>query len=464
MTSGSGAPCRGSDSNVIVVHPGAASDPGVNVSQWRLESSSAGQSLEPIPRGTMSFPIPAISRRNFLGRMASLSTLPLLTAGCGSGGAVVPGIEVLLNRETALIRGRRVGLITNHTGVDRRLRHDIDLLRALPEVELAALFAPEHGIAGMVPAGAGIESLPESRWGIPVHSLYGATTQPTEEMVRGLDLLIYDIQDVGSRYYTYLATLRNCLQAAGRFQIPLIVLDRPNPLGGLRIEGRLLDPRLQSLVGPAAIPARYGLTPGELAAWMKFRLNLQCSLTVVKMRHWERAHWFADTGLVWVPPSPNVPSAMTALVYAGMCLLEGTNLSEGRGTATPFEIAGAPWVDGPRAVEAMDRLKLPGVAFRHTRFRPGASKFSGQVCDGIQLHVVHPGRFQPLRTALCLIAHFRRTHSQDFKWAERHFDRLAGSEEVRRSIDRDQPVEEMLEGWRAELADFEKERRDFFLY
>ena len=412
----------------------------------------------------MSPSIPAISRRDFLGRMASLSTLPLLTAGCGPGGSVVPGIEVLLNRETALIRGRRVGLITNHTGVDRRLRHDIDLLQALPEVELAALFAPEHGIAGMVPAGARIESLPESRWGIPLYSLYGATTQPTEEMVRGLDLLIYDIQDVGSRYYTYLATLRNCLQAAGHFQIPLIVLDRPNPLGGLRIEGRLLDPRLQSLVGPAAMPARYGLTPGELAAWMNFRLHLECSLTVVKMRHWERRHWFADTGLVWVPPSPNLPSAMTALVYAGMCLLEGTNLSEGRGTATPFEIAGAPWVDGPRAVETMDRLKLPGVAFRHTRFRPSASKFSGQVCDGIQLHVIHPGRFQPLRTALCLIAHFRRTHSQDFEWAEPHFDRLAGSEEVRRGIDRDQPVEEMLEGWRAELADFEKERRDFFLY
>ena len=412
----------------------------------------------------MNFPIPSISRRRFLGRLAPVAAAPFLAAGCGAGPTVVPGIEVLLNREMSLIRGRRVGLITNHTGVDRRLRHDIDLLQARPEVELAALFGPEHGMAGMAAAGARIESRPNSRWGIPVHSLYGATTQPTEEMVRGLDLLIYDIQDVGSRYYTYLATLRNCLRAADRFRIPLIVLDRPNPLGGLTVEGRVLDPRLLSLVGPAAIPARYGLTPGELAGWMKSRLHLKCSLTVVRMDHWERPHWFADTGLVWVPPSPNIPAAMTALIYAGMCLVEGTNLSEGRGTTTPFEIAGAPWVDGPRAVEAMNRLELPGVAFRHTRFRPSASKFSGQACEGIQLHVLHPRRFQPLRTALSLIAHFRRTHSGHFQWAERHFDRLAGSEEVRSGIDRDQPVEEMLEGWAEELAIFEKERRNFYLY
>ena len=413
---------------------------------------------------TMHLSPPTISRRSFLGRLAPVAVAPLLPSGCGAGQAVVPGIEVLLDRETALIRGRRVGLITNQTGVDRRLRHDIDLLQAQPEVELAALFSPEHGIAGMAAAGARIESRPDSRWGIPVHSLYGATTQPTEEMVRGLDLLIYDIQDVGSRYYTYLATLRNCLRAASRFQIPMIVLDRPNPLGGLRIEGKVLDSRLQSLVGPAALPVRYGLTPGELAGWMKARLHLECSLTVVKMDHWERRHRFADTGLAWIPPSPNVPRAMTALVYAGMCLVEGTNLSEGRGTATPFEIAGAPWVDGPRAVEAMDRLKLPGVAFRHTRFRPSASKFSGQVCEGVQLHVLHPRRFQPLRTALALIAHFRRNHSGHFQWAERHFDRLAGSEEIRRGIDRDRPVGEMLESWEAELAAFEKERREYFLY
>ncbi len=412
----------------------------------------------------MTFPIPSISRRGFLGRLAPVAATPFLAAGCGARRTVVPGIEVLLNREMSLIRGRRVGLITNHTGVDRRLRHDIDLLQAQAEVELAALFAPEHGIAGMAAAGARIDSRPNSRWGIPVHSLYGATTQPTEEMVRGLDLLIYDMQDVGSRYYTYLATLRNCLQAADRFRIPLIVLDRPNPLGGLSIEGRVLDPRLRSLVGPAAIPARYGLTPGELAGWMKSRLHLKCSLTVVRMDHWERPHRFADTGLVWVPPSPNIPGAMTALVYAGMCLVEGTNLSEGRGTTTPFEVAGAPWVDGPRAVEAMNRLELPGVAFRHTRFRPSASKFSGQVCEGIQLHVLRPRRFQPLRTAFSLIAHFRRTHSGHFQWLERHFDRLAGSEEVRSSIDRDRPVGEMLEDWEEELAAFDKERRDFFLY
>lgn len=412
----------------------------------------------------MKFSIRTISRRKFLGRVAYVSTVPFLSWRCRLGRTVVPGIEVLLDRETALIRGRKIGLITNQTGVDRKLRHDIDLLQAQPDVELRALFTPEHGITGMAAAGTRIESRPDSDWGIPVYSLYGSTTEPTEEMIRGLDLLIYDIQDVGARYYTYLATLRNCLKAASRFQIPLIVLDRPNPLGGLRVEGKVLDLHLKSIVGSAAISARYGLTPGELAGWMKSHLHLNCSLTVVKMKHWERPHCFADTGLVWIPPSPNVPSAMTALTYAGMCLVEGTNLSEGRGTTTPFEIAGAPWVDGPRAVKAMNGLKLAGVAFRHTRFRPSTSKFSGQVCEGIQLHVLHPGRFQPLQTALSLISHFRKAHSRDFQWAERHFDRLAGSEKVRHSIDKGQPVKEMLEGWQAELAAFEHERRDFFLY
>ena len=211
----------------------------------------------------MKFPIPSISRRSFLGRLAPVAAAPLLGAGCGAGRTVVPGIEVLLNRKMTLIRGRNVGLITNHTGVDRRLRHDIDLLQARPEVELAALFSPEHGIAGTAAAGARIASRPNSLWGIPVHSLYGATTQPTEEMVRGLDLLIYDMQDVGSRYYTYLATLRNCLQAADRFRIPLIVLDRPNPLGGLSIEGRVLDARLQSLGGARAHTGSIRSDPGR---------------------------------------------------------------------------------------------------------------------------------------------------------------------------------------------------------
>lgn len=371
---------------------------------------------------------------------------------------------MLLNKEAALIRGKRVGLITNHSGVDRRLRHDVDLLKAMPKVELAALFSPEHGMDGMAQAGTRIRSRLKNEWGIPLYSLYGSTTRPTAEMLRHVDVLIYDIQDVGSRYYTYVATLRNCLQAADQQQIPLIVLDRPNPIGGLKIEGRVLDPRLQSLVGPAAMPARYGLTPGELAGWMKFEMNLKCPLKVVRMDHWERPHWYHDTGLVWIPPSPNVPRAATTLVYVGMCLLEGTNLSEGRGTTTPFEIAGAPWMDGPQVVKAMDGLKLPGVAFRYCRFRPSSSKFAGQVCQGIQLHVTNRHRFQPLKTALCLIAHLRSAYSRHFEWAELHFDRLAGSEEVRHSIDRGRPVGEMVDAWQPELNAFEKERRAFFLY
>ena len=413
---------------------------------------------------TMRTPTAVTSRRSFLGRVAGVSGLGLFTTRCRGTHAVVPGIEVLMNKEAALVRGKRVGLITNHTGVDRKLRHDIDLLNAMPKVDLAALFSPEHGLAGMVQAGTRIRSRLKNDWGIPIHSLYGDTTRPTDEMLRHLDVLVYDIQDVGARYYTYLTTLRNCLQAADQHQIPLIVLDRPNPIGGLTIEGRVLDLRHQSFVGPAAMPARYGLTPGELAGWMKSGMDLKCSLTVVRMSHWERRHWYNDTGLIWIPPSPNVPSTATALVYVGMCLLEGTNLSEGRGTATPFEIVGSPWVDGPELVKAMNRLNLPGVAFRNCRFRPNASKFAGQVCEGLQLHVIDQGRFQPLRTALHLIAYLRSAYSRHFEWRERHFDRLAGSEEVRLGIDGGRPVAEMLDAWQQQLRSFEKERSAFFLY
>lgn len=404
------------------------------------------------------------SRRVFLGRTLHLSFVSLLSSGCRKDKTVVPGIEVLLTEQTELIRGKRVGLVTNHTGVDRQLRHNIDLLKSVPEVNLVAVFTPEHGLSGRVQAGQKVNNNLENRWGIPIFSLYSNTILPTAKMLQDVEVLIYDIQDVGSRYYTYLSTLMNCLKEAGRHNIPFIVLDRPNPLGGLIIEGRTLDLRLRSLVGPAIIPVRYGLTPGELAHWLKAEMHLKTNLTVVRMNHWKRQYWYNDTGLIWIPPSPNIPTLKTALIYVGMCLLEGTNVSEGRGTTTPFEVAAAPWIDGRKLAQSMESFRLPGVTFRNTSFTPSFSKFSGQICQGVQLHVTNRNQFEPIKTALCLIGHLRFNYSSYFKWAENHFDRLAGAKEVRYCIEQGEPVESMLTRWHQKLGEFEIARREFFLY
>jgi uncharacterized protein YbbC (DUF1343 family) len=377
---------------------------------------------------------------------------------------VIPGIEVLLSEQLALIGGKRVGLITNHTGVDRRLRHDIDLLVAAPGVKLIALFSPEHGVRGAAQAGEKVRSTIDAKTGVPVHSLYGETRRPTPEMLKGLDVLLYDIQDIGSRFYTYISTLGECMQAAADRKIPFIVLDRPNPLGGEITEGPVLDLTFRSFVGSFAIPVRYGLTAGELAGWIKTNLKLDLALSVVKMKHWTRTQWYEETNLVWVPPSPNIPTMASAVVYPGMCLIEGTNLSEGRGTTTPFEIVGASWVDGIKLAEQLQTQKLPGVLFRPVTFTPTLSKFSGEVCQGVQLHVADRKSFRPLLTALTVIEEIRRSYPGQFQFKNSHFDRLAGTDAVRKAMERDQLAAEIVSTWQKDLKEFEIARKTFLLY
>ena len=371
---------------------------------------------------------------------------------------------MLLSEQMRLIRGKRVGLITNHSGVDRKLRHDVDLLASAPEVKLTALFSPEHGIRGAAQAGEKVRSAIDAKTGVPIHSLYGETRRPTPEMLKDVDVLVYDIQDIGTRFYTYISTLGECMQAAAERKVPLIVLDRPNPLGGEIIEGPLLDLNFRSFVGAFAIPIRYGLTPGELAGWIKTNLRLDLELSVVKMKHWTRAQWYEETNLIWVPPSPNIPTMASALAYPGMCLIEGTNLSEGRGTTTPFEIVGAPWIDGIKLAERLNTLALPGVLFRPVAFTPTLSKFSGEACQGVQLHVADRKLFRPLPTALVIIEDIRRHYPEQFQFKSAHFDRLAGTDAVRKAMERNQPMAAIVTTWQKDLNKFETARKKFLLY
>ena len=406
------------------------------------------------------------NRVGFPARFTTVLTLALSSVLLAQANQpqLIPGIEVLLSEQLPLIRGKRVGLITNHSGVDRKLRHDIDLLASAPGVRLTALFSQEHGIRGAAQAGEKIHSSLDAKTGVPVHSLYGETRRPTNEMLRNVDVLIYDIQDIGTRFYTYISTLGECMQAAAERKIPLIVLDRPNPLGGDIIEGPMLDLDFRSFVGAYAIPIRYGLTPGELAGWIKSNLKLDLELSVVKMKHWTRAQWYEQTNLIWVPPSPNIPTMASAMVYPGMCLIEGTNLSEGRGTTTPFEIVGAPWVDGMKLAERLNVLALPGALFRPVSFTPTLSKFSGETCQGVQLHVADRKLFSPLGTALAIIEDIHKNYPDQFQFKSSYFDRLAGTDAVRKAMERNDPAAKIIATWQNDLKEFEIARQKFLLY
>lgn len=378
---------------------------------------------------------------------------------------VVPGVEVLLGEERALVEGRRVGLVTNHTGIDREARHAADLIARAPNVRLTALFAPEHGLRGFAQAGDRIADSNDERTGVPVYSLYGNTRRPTREMLEEVDVLVYDIQDVGARFYTYISTMGECMEAAADKGIPFIVLDRPNPLADTAIEGPMLDlERFRSFVGAYRIPIRYGLTIGELAGFVRDQVGKDVDLRVVRMKNYRRGLWYDETGLPWVAPSPNIPSASTVIVYPGMCLFEGTNLSEGRGTMQPFETIGAPWLDAYRLADDLRSLDLEGVLFRPVSFVPTSSKHQGEVCRGIQLHVTDRGRFESVSVALHILSIVRRNHPSDFRWRESSIDRLSGSDDLRKRMDEGLSVARILEGWEADLESFDRARRKYFLY
>ena len=378
---------------------------------------------------------------------------------------VRPGIEVFLSDLPPALKGKRVGLITNHSAIDRSRTPDIDLIAQHKDLKLVALLAPEHGIRGDAPAGAKIQDETDPKTGIPIFSLYLAEDRgPTAEMLKDVDALLYDLQEVGGRTWTYVSTMALSMQAAAKRQIPFVVLDRPNPIGGEIVEGALLDPRFKSFVGMYPIPARHGMTVGELATLFNRKFGIGADLIVVRVANWKRSQWLDDTGLPWINPSPNLRSLAALTSYPGSVYFEGTNVTEGRGTDRPFEQVGASWLKASEVAGVMNEMRLPGIRFEAITMSlsPTASKFAGQVIPAIRFVITDRQAYRPVRTALLLIDEIRRQHPRDFAWG-RSIDRLTGSDKVRLAIDEGR-LPALLAEWDKEAADFLETRKPYLLY
>lgn len=382
--------------------------------------------------------------------------------------SVRTGLEVLLADGGALLEGRRIGLVTNPTGVDGRLRSAVDLLRSSGRMQLVALFAPEHGIWGEAQAGAHIADTVDPRSGLPVRSLYGATRKPSPAALSGLDAIVFDIQDVGARFATYISTLALVLESAASAGITAVVLDRPNPLNGVDVEGASLAEGFASFVGMHAVPIRHGLTIGELALLFAAERGLPRP-TIVPMEGWRRELWFDETGLPWVQPSPNLPTLDSVTLYPGTCLVEATSISEGRGTTRPFELVGAPWIDPFALAEDLGQRAIPGVRFRPVYFTPTFSKHAGASCGGIQVHVVDRVALRPVTLGLHLLDALRAQDRSAFSWRRNTdgryaIDLLYGSDRLRRCIDEGLSGSDLAAMWPREVEDFERRRADVLLY
>jgi uncharacterized protein YbbC (DUF1343 family) len=375
---------------------------------------------------------------------------------------------------TNRLKGRRIGVVCNPASVDRDLRHIADRVRTQAGVTLGAIFGPQHGFRSDVQENM-IETghAKDKRRCVPVYSLYSETREPTADMLRGIDLLLIDLQDVGTRIYTYIYTMANCLRAARKYGIRVIVCDRPNPIGGIDVEGPMLVHGYESFVGMYPIPMRHGMTIGELARMFNEAFGIGAELEVVEMVDWKRDMYFDDTDTPWVLPSPNIPTLDTAVVYPGTVLFEGTNLSEGRGTTRPFELLGAPWVEAEAFTDRMNDLGLPGVKFRPAVIEPTFHKHAKSGCGGCQMHVVDRDAFRPVEAGVALIAAFRDADPRQFKWRDPPYeyerdklpiDILAGSSELREQIEDGMSARDIAKSWEAPLREFEKLRKQFLLY
>ncbi|HEY2067108.1 MAG TPA: DUF1343 domain-containing protein [Gemmatimonadaceae bacterium] len=375
---------------------------------------------------------------------------------------VVPGVEVLLSDSLHLLRGKRVGLLTNHSGRDRNGTSTIDLLAHAPGVRLTALFGPEHGIRGVAKAGEKVGSTVDSATGVPIYSLYGDVRVPTSEMLKDVDVIVYDIQDVGARVYTYEWTLALFANAAKR---PLIVLDRPDPIRADRIEGNILDPKFASLVGQFPVALRYGLTPGELLRFLAGTKLIDAQVTVVPMKGYRRSMWYDDTKLPWVNPSPNLRNLDAELLYPGTVFFEGTTATEGRGTDDPFTLIGASWMTDNAAIAAeLNARKLPGVRFdTATRTIDSGYKFGGQTIPMIKVRVTDRNAVRPVAVGVRMLRAIYARHPADFKWRVQQIDRLAGTDQLRPAVEQN-TVDALLRKWNADAAEFAKRTRRYLIY
>ena len=377
-------------------------------------------------------------------------------------GAVVPGVEVLLTDSLHLVVGKRVGLITNHSGRDRKGTSTIDLLFRVPGVRLVALFGPEHGLRGVAQAGEKVASTTDPATGVPVFSLYGDVQVPTPAMLKNVDVLVYDIQDVGARVYTFEWTMALAAKAAN---LPFIVLDRPDPIRADRVEGNILDPKYASFVGQFPVALRYGLTAGELLRYLVGTGEFEAQVTVVPMKGYQRSMWYDETGIPWVTPSPNLRNLDAALLYTMTVFFEGTNVSEGRGTDDPFAQVGASWLTDAGAIAAeLNGMRLPGLRFDSTsrQVQPGF-KFGGQTIPMVRVQVIDRNMVRAAESGVRLLRAIYARHAKDWQWNERQFDRLAGSDELRAAVEHG-TLEALVRKWHEQARSFEAKRRPFLIY
>lgn len=384
------------------------------------------------------------------------------------------GLSVLCTEKRDWIHGKSIGLITNHTGVDATLQNNYRLFAEVPECRLSAIFTSEHGLWGAAQDGIAIKDKnpngidAKNSINVPVLSLYGQSMRPTANQLEGIDVLVYDMQDVGARYYTYISTMLYAMEAAADCGIAFIVADRPNPIACSAVEGPVLESGSESFVGIHQIPIRYGLTIGELASLLKAERVPSCQLKVVWMRGYKRAMGFDDTGLPWVPPSPNMPTLTTATLYPGLCLFEGTNMSEGRGTTKPFEYIGAPWCNGEKWAGHLNDCGLPGVRFRSVVFTPApvseTTKYAKQTCQGVAIHITDRERFRPIETAVQMLSTLTTEYSAHFAFKASHFDRLAGNAWLREALSKGNSVDAIQEQWMPELQKWQDRTARYHVY
>ncbi|HXW61854.1 MAG TPA: DUF1343 domain-containing protein [Candidatus Acidoferrales bacterium] len=376
-------------------------------------------------------------------------------------GPVLVGVDVLEEQNFDFLRGKHVGLITNQTGVDSGGRRTIDVLANAPGVKLVALFSPEHGIAGKS-LDAVIGDSTDGATALPIYSLYGTTRRPTDEMLKGIDLLVFDLQDVGVRFYTYVTTMAYSLEAAGSHHIPFVILDRPDPLGGNVIEGPMLDPDRTSFTAYFPLPVRYGMTIGELARLFNTENHVGADLRVVRLRNWSRLDAYDRTGLSWISPSPNLRTFNEAVVYPGIEILEAGGVSVGRGTDSPFEVLGAPWIHAEALASELNRRTIPGVRFESTSFSPGENPYKGESCSGIKILLTNRDAFRSLRLGLEIADALNRMYPEQFQLQK--VITLLGSQSTIDRLARGDPPTKIIAGWSADLDKFRQMRGKYLLY
>jgi uncharacterized protein YbbC (DUF1343 family) len=392
--------------------------------------------------------------------ITSLQQFAFRSDGAGSSTRVLTGIDVLERDNFKPLAGMRLGLVTNHTGRNRAGRQTIDILYKAPGVKLVALFSPEHGIRGL--ADENVSDSKDEATGLPIYSLYGETRRPKAEQLKDLDALVYDIQDIGVRFWTYSSTLGYLLEEAAKAKLPVFVLDRPNPIGGLDVDGPIADTDKLSFTSYHTIPTRHGLTIGELAQLFNKQRNIGADLRVIKMEGWRRSMWFDETNLNWINPSPNMRSLTEATLYPGVGLLEVTNVSVGRGTDTPFEIVGAPWIQGDKLAEYLNQRGVPGVRFVPLRFTPKASVFKDQECGGVNIVITDRAAFRPLLAGIEMALALRKLYPDD--WKVDSYLRLLVNADTLARVKRGDSAREIVASWNAGLQKFRKAREAILLY